>query len=44
MRLHICNLTVVRLEKILGLQNQMEHSFKDLGGKIATEGFLHPQC
>ena len=33
----------LRMGKILGLQNHMEHSFKGLRGKITTEGFLHPQ-
>ena len=30
--------------KIFGLNTRIEHKFKGLGAKIATGGFLHPQC
>ena len=42
MRLHICNLTVAGWENILGLATGMERNFKELDGKMAIGGCLHP--
>ena len=44
LRLQICNLTVARMDNVLGLHIQMELAFKGQVAKIATGGFLHPQC
>ena len=38
MRLHICNLIVVEMQKFLGLHTRMEHEFEVLMTKIAIRG------
>ena len=38
------DITIARMQNILGLHTRMWYDFKDLDGKIATGGFLHPQC
>ena len=42
MRSHICNLTIARWEKNLGLHTRMWQDFKGLEGKMAIGGFLQP--
>ena len=38
-RLHICNLTKVRMKFFLRLHTWIQHDFKGLVAKIATGGF-----
>ena len=42
MRLHLCNLTVAKMGKFLGLHTRMLNEFKGLDCKITTRGCLHP--